>query len=54
MMRYWVHALRYVKAYWSKKEIRDTIINDDMDRKLIDQALREEEEETELGENLVR
>ena len=47
MMRYWVHALRYVKAYWSKKQVRETVINEEMDKKLLDQLLKEEEDEDE-------
>ena len=50
MMRYWVHALRYVKAYWSKKQVRETVINEEIERKLLEQVLREEEEEDD-GEN---
>ncbi len=49
MMRYWVHALRYVKAYWSKKQVRETVINEEIERKLLEQVLREEEDED--GEN---
>ena len=52
MMRYWVHALRYVKAYWSKKQVRETVINEEIERKLLEQVLREEEDED--GENDVR
>ena len=46
-MKYWVHALRYVKAYWAKKQLRETVINEEMDKKLLDQILREEEDEDE-------
>ena len=42
-MRYWVHALRYVRSYWSKLEVRDTVINEDHERKLLERILREEE-----------
>ena len=43
MMRYWVHALRYIKAYWSKKEVRETVLSEELERKLLEQVLREEE-----------
>ena len=33
-MRYWVHALRYIRAYWSKREVRDTVLNEEQERKL--------------------
>lgn len=42
-MRYWVHALRYVRSYWSKLEVRDTVLNEDQERKLLERLLKEEE-----------
>ena len=42
-MRYWVHALRYIKAYWAKMEVRETVLSDEQERKLLERILSEEE-----------
>lgn len=54
-MRYWVHALRYVKSYWSKLEVRETVLNEEQEKKLLERLLREEEieDDVSLGEILV-
>lgn len=38
-MRYWVHALRYIKAYWAKKMIRETVLNEEQERKILERIL---------------
>ena len=40
-------ALRYVKAYWSKMEVRDTVLSEEQERRILDQIFKEEEEEQE-------
>ncbi|XP_064387985.1 uncharacterized protein LOC135336189 isoform X2 [Halichondria panicea] len=44
-MRYWVHGLRYIKAYWSKMMVRDTVLSEEQERKLLDRILNEEDYE---------
>lgn len=44
-MRYWVYALRYIKAYWSKMEVRETVLNEEQERKLLERVLQEEQED---------
>lgn len=43
-MRQWVHSLRYIKLYWSKMEVRETLISEEQERRLIEKILRDEEE----------
>ena len=41
-----VHAhyiCRYIKAYWSKMKIRDTVISEEQERMLLERILSEEE-----------
>ncbi len=38
-MRYWVHALRYIKAYWSKMMIRETVLSEEQERKILEKIL---------------
>ena len=38
-MRYWVHALRYIKAYWAKLELRETVLNEEQERKILERIL---------------
>lgn len=52
-MRHWVRNLRYTKAYWSAKDYRETVISDDMDRKLLQQLLQEEEDEGDVSEGCI-
>ena len=42
-MRYWVHALRYIKAYWAKMEVRETVLSEEQERRLLERILSEEE-----------
>ena len=44
-MKEWVQKLRYIKAYWSKVEVRETVISEEQERKLIEKLLQEEEDE---------
>ena len=41
----WVHGLRYVKSYWSKRKVRETILSEEKERELLARILREEEDE---------
>ena len=36
---------RYIKAYWSKMKIRDTVISEEQERMLLERILSEEENE---------
>ena len=38
---------RYIKAYWSKMKIRDTVISEEQERMLLERILSEEENERE-------
>ena len=38
-MRYWVFALRYIKAYHSKIKTRETVMNDEAERKILEKLL---------------
>ena len=44
-MKNWVQKLRYIKAYWSKVQVRETIISEEQERKLLEKLLQEEEDE---------
>lgn len=46
-MRYWVFGLRYIKAYWSKMKVRDTVLSADQERKLLDRILQAEDHDPE-------
>eukprot|EP00731_Ephydatia_muelleri_P017763 Em0010g861a len=46
-MRLWVYNLRYIKAYWSRKHTRETVINEEQERRLLEKLLREEEDNKE-------
>jgi len=48
-MRYWVHALRYIKAYWSKMQVRETVLSEEQERKLLERLFREEEDERDVS-----
>ena len=43
-MHYWVHALRYIKAYWAKMEVRETVLSEEQERKLLERIFNEEAE----------
>ena len=43
----WVHGLRYIKSYWSKRKIRETILSEEKERELLERILKEEDEEDE-------
>jgi hypothetical protein len=45
LMRYWVHALRYIKAYWSMMEVRETILNEDQERRYLDKLFNDDEDD---------
>lgn len=47
-MRLWVYNLRYIKAYWSRKHTRETVINEEQERRLLEKLLREEEDNKEV------
>lgn len=47
-MRYWVHALRYIKSYWSKMEVRETVLNEEQERKYLEMLFKEDEDEDEV------
>ncbi len=36
---------RYIKAYWSKMMVRDTVLSEEQERKLLDRILNEEDYE---------
>lgn len=36
---------RYIKAYWAKMKIRDTVISEEQERMLLDRILIEEEDD---------
>lgn len=38
-MHYWVHALRYIKAYWAKMMIRETVLSEEQERKILERIL---------------
>ncbi len=38
-MRYWVFALRYIKAYYAKMKNRETVMNDEAERKILEKLL---------------
>ena len=50
-MKNWVQKLRYIKAYWSKVQVRETIISEEQERKLLEKLLQEEEDEDGVSEN---
>ena len=52
-MRYWVHALRYIRAYWSKREVRDTVLNEEQERKLLERVLMEEDDEDGVSHHVI-
>lgn len=43
--RQWVHGLRYIKSYWSKRKIRETILSEEKEREILERILKEEEDE---------
>ena len=43
-----MRTLRYIKQYWSKMEIRETLISEEQERRLIEKILREEQEDREV------
>ena len=51
-MRYWVHALRYIKAYWSKMVIRETVLSEEQERRILDQILGEDADDMENEEEV--
>jgi len=38
-MRYWVFALRYIKAYYAKMKTRETVMNEEAERKILEKLL---------------
>ena len=46
--RYWVRGLRYIKSYWSKRKIRETIISEEKERELLERILKEDEDDGEV------
>ena len=40
-----MHGLRYVKSYWSKRKIRETILSEEKEREILERILKEEDEE---------
>lgn len=38
-MRYWVFALRYIKAYYSKMKVRETVMNEETERRILEKLL---------------
>jgi hypothetical protein len=43
--RNWVHGLRYIKSYWSKRKIRETILSEEKEREILERILKEEEDD---------
>ena len=39
----YIRTRRYIKAYWSKMKIRDTVISEEQERMLLERILSEEE-----------
>ena len=44
-----MRGLRYIKSYWSKRKIRETIISEEKERELLERILREDEDDREVG-----
>ena len=40
-------SCRYIKAYWSKMKVRDTVLSAEQERKLLDRILQAEDNDKE-------
>ena len=47
-MRYWVRRLRYIRSYWSKLEVRDTVLSEEQEKKLLKRILLEDDIEDDV------
>ena len=46
--RHWVRGLSYIKSYWSKRKIRETILSEEKEKELLELILKEDDDDREV------